>query len=120
MLNALTAQIDGGSGDANGDFELLTSGDVSLAVVQFGNPAFGTASGSGPVTAVQSGSVITTTTTPTSGDIGKGRFRNRANTVVATFNVGVGTGDLQVGSVTIGTGASSVDISGLTIQLTVV
>jgi hypothetical protein len=120
MLNALTALIDGGSGDASGDFRLLTSGDVFLADVIFSNPAFGAATGAGPVSAVQSGSTITTGSLPISGDIGKGQFRNRANTVVASFNIGVGTGDLQVGSVTIGTGASSVDVSGLTIQLTVV
>jgi hypothetical protein len=120
MLDALTAQINGGSGDASGDFRLLTSGDNPLAEVIFGNPAFSAATGSGPVSAVQSGSTITTASLPTSGDIGKGQFRNRTNTVVASFNIGVGTGDLQVGSVTIGTSASSVDISGLTITLTVV
>lgn len=120
MLNALTAQIDGGSGDASGDFKLFTSQDNPLAEVIFGNPAFGSASGSGPVTAVQSGTTITTQALPTTGDIGKGQFRNRANVVVATFSIGVGTGDLQVGSVTINQGASSVDISGLTLTLTVV
>lgn len=120
MLNALTALIDAGSGDQYGDFQLLTSGDNPLAEVIFSNPAFQTATGTGPVSATQNGSTITTSSLPTSGDIGKGRFRNRSNTVIATFNVGVGTGDLQVGSVTINQGASSVDVSGLTITLTVV
>jgi hypothetical protein len=121
MLDALTAQINGGSGDTYGDFQLLTNTDNPLAEVIFGNPAFGAATGSGPVTAVQSGTTITTASLPTSGNIGKGKFRNRSNTAVVSFDIGVGTGyDLQVGSVTIGTGASSVDISGLTITLTVV
>jgi hypothetical protein len=120
MLDALTAQINGGSGDTYGDFQLLTNTDNPLAEVIFGNPAFGAATGSGPVTAVQSGTTITTASLPTSGNISKGRFRNRSNTAVMSFDIGVGTGDLQVGSVTIGTGASSVDITGLTITLAVV
>lgn len=120
MLDALTAQINGGSGDSSGDFQLLTSLDNPLAEVIFGNPAFGAASGAGPVTAVQSGTTIATSTMPVSGDIAKGKFRNRANTTVMSFDIGVGSGDLQVGTVTIGLGASSVEISGLTITLTIV
>jgi hypothetical protein len=120
MLNALTALINGGSGDTYGDFQLLTSTDNPLAEVIFGDPAFGAASGSGPVSAVQSGSTITTQALPTSGNIAKGKFRNKANVAVVSFDIGVGAGDLQVGSITIGQGASSVDISGLTITLTIV
>lgn len=120
MLNALAGQIDGGSGDANGDFECLNSSFVTLGTVQFQNPSFASATGSGPVSIVQNGTTITTLTAPSSGTIAYGRFRNRANTVVVTFTVAVGGGDLSVGTVNIPLGASSIDVSGLTLTMTVI
>jgi hypothetical protein len=115
-LDGLLDVIDGGSGDATGDFHLLTSADVALATLPFSNPAFAAAADvSGTVKAAANS--ITASGTPTPGTIAKGQFRNRANTSVIAFAVGASGSDMNVADVVIPSGATSVTCSGIEVSL---
>lgn len=122
-LDAILALINGGSGDAGGDFELLTTGLSPLASLNFTIPGSGGAfqaasSNAGVAQAVSN--AISNSGTPTAGTIGAGRFRDRANSAVVSFSIGtVGNGDMTVGDPAIPGNATAVSCSSITITLNV-
>jgi hypothetical protein len=119
-LDAVLALINAGSGDASGDFELLTSANASLAVLPFSTTAFGSATSNGGIASATS-NAITNSGTPTAGTIGNGRFRDKANSAVVTFSISAsgGGGDMIVTDPVIPANATAVSCSGVTITLNV-
>lgn len=119
-LDALLGVINSGSGDASGDFQLQTAGAAALATLTFANPAFAPAA---LVTATNkaAANAITSAASPTAGSIGKGVFRNRANTPVITFDIAAaGTPAMTIADIVIPGGATSVSCSGLEVSLAIV
>lgn len=109
-LDAIAALLNAGQ------FRLLTGADAELALLPFSATAFAAASTASPSTALSN--AITPDTTVTSGTIGKFDLRTTGGVSRIAGTVGVGTGDLQVSSVTIPVGATEVSCSaGLTISL---
>jgi len=102
--------IDGGTGDATGDLEIMTSGDVEVATLLYSNPAFG-ASSSGTATAA----AITSDSSATGGTAALFRVLDRDNNEVFRGSVTAvaGGGDIELSSVSIGAG-DTVSISSLT------
>jgi hypothetical protein len=119
-LDAILALINGGSGDATGDFELLTAGSSSLAVLPFSATSFA-ASTTISNQASATSNAITNSGTPTPGTIGSGRFRDKANSAVVSFSVsaGGGGGDMIVTDPVIPSNATAVSCSGVTVTLNV-
>jgi hypothetical protein len=101
-------QID--EGTPPGKIVFQTSGDVTVATLPFGNPAFGAAS-SGVATA----NAITSDTNAVGGTIAKARLRNAANTdkVICSVTATGGGGDITLNSVVISAG-QTVSLSSLT------
>ncbi len=93
--------IDGGSGDANGDIVIMTSGDVEVATLAFSDPAFGAASG-GTATA----NTISDDTNATGGTAALFKVQDKSNAEVfrGTVTATGGGGDMQLSSVAIGNG----------------
>jgi len=126
-LDAILALINGGTGDASGDFELLTSANGSLATLPFTIPGSGGAFAAA-TTPVSPGGVaaavsnaITNSGTPTPGTIGNGRFRDRANSAVVSFSIsasGAG-GDMIVADPVIPSNATAVSCSSITVTMNV-
>jgi hypothetical protein len=119
-LDAILALINGGSGDATGDFELLTSGNSSLAVLPLSATSFAASTTvSNQAQAVSN--AITNSGTPTPGTIGNGRFRDKANSAVVSFSIsaGGGGGDMIVTDPVIPSNATAVSCSGVTVTLNV-
>lgn len=119
-LDAILALINGGSGDASGDFEVLSSGLVSLAIMPFSTTAFASATTvSNQAQAVSN--AITNSGTPTSNTIANGRFRDKANSAVISFSIsaGGGGGDMIVTDPVIPSNATAVSCSGVTVTLNV-
>ena len=109
-LDAITALLNGGS------FLLTTSADAELAVLPLSATAFAAASTANPSVAVSNS--ITADTSVTAGTIAKFALRTSAAAARISGSVGVGTGDLQVSSVTIPGGATEVSCTGgLTLSL---
>jgi hypothetical protein len=119
-LDAILALINGGSGDATGDFELLTAGSSSLAVMNFSATAFAASSSNAGVASATS-NAISNSGAPTAGTIGLGRFRDRANSSVVTFSISAsgGGGDMIVTDPVIPANATAVSCSGVTVTLNV-
>lgn len=119
-LDAILALINAGSGDASGDFELLTGANASLAVLPFSATAFASATSNGGVAQATS-NAITNSGTPTPGTIGNGRFRDKANSAVVSFSIsaGGGGGDMIVTDPVIPSNATAVSCSGVTVTLNV-
>lgn len=119
-LDAILALVSAGSGDASGDFEVLTAGSSSLAVIPFNTTAFGAASTSGG-SATASGTFSGPSGTPTPGTIGLGRFRDKANSAVVSFSISAsgGGGDMIVTDPVIPSNATAVSCSGVTVTLNV-
>jgi hypothetical protein len=119
-LNALLAPLNAGSGDASGDFHLLTSGDAALATLNLSATAFQNATTvTGAAQAVSNS--ISNSATPTAGDIAKGQLRDRANSAVLSFSISEsgGGGDMIVADVTIPGDAVAVSCSGITVTLNI-
>lgn len=107
-LNGMTALLNGGT------FRLLTSGSSELAAPVFNATAFGSATTANP--SVATANAFTADTSITPGDIGLFELRTSGGSTRVSGTVGVGTGDIQVSSVTIPGTATSVTISGMTIS----
>lgn len=126
-LDAILALINSGSGDASGDFELLTGALSSLCSLNFTAPGSGGAF-QAATTPVSPGGIaqavsnaISNSGTPNSGTIGAGRFRDRANSAVISFSMsaGGGGGDMTVADPVIPGNATAVSCSSITITLNV-
>ena len=93
--NAVVDLLDGGT------IEFQTSGDVEVATLTFGTPAFGDAS-VGTATA----NAITSDTSATGGTITKAVFKTSASAALFSVSVTVtgGGGDIELSSVAIGSG----------------
>jgi hypothetical protein len=119
-LNAILALINGGSGDATGDFELQTGGAASLAVLPFSATSFGNAT-TVSNQAQATSNAITNSGTPTAGTIGIGKFRDKSNAAVMTFTISAsgGGGDMIVTDPVIPGNATAVSCSGVTVTLNV-
>lgn len=112
--DAVVDRIDLGTGIANGQLILMTSGDVEVATLDFANPAFGNAGAS--VAGRADANTITGDASATGGEIalfkavdrdGVEVYRGTVSTILA------GTGDLQLTSTTI-VATEPVDVSSLT------
>lgn len=108
LADAVVDAIDGGAGA--GYLEFQTSGDVEVATLTFGDPAFGAAS-SGTATA----NSISSDTDATGGTIAKFRVFDSDDTEIFAGSVTVtsGGGDIELSSLTIGAG-DTVSLSSLT------
>lgn len=103
LANACVDLVDAGSGDANGDLVIMTSGDVEVATLACANPAFGAAS-SGTATA----NAIADDTSATGGTAAKFKFQDRDNGEVFRGSVTAtgGGGDIELDNVTVGAGVT--------------
>jgi len=119
-LNAVLALVNGGSGDATGDFELQTGAAASLAVLPFSATAFGNATTISNQASATS-NAITNSGTPTAGTIGIGKFRDKANAAVYSFTISAsgGGGDMIVTDPVIPANATAVSCSGVTVTLNI-
>lgn len=103
-LDAALALLNGGQ------FRLLTSGSSELASLTLGTPAFAAASTANPSVAVSN--TITADSSVTPGDIALFELRTGLSATRISGSVGVGSGDIQVSSVTIPPTATSVSCPG--------
>jgi len=103
MADACVDLIDAGSTDANGDLEIMTSGDGEVATLECSNPAFGAAA-SGTATA----NSISDDTNATGGTAALFRFKDRDNNEVFRGSVtGTGGGgDIELDNTTVGAGVT--------------
>lgn len=108
-LDAALALLNGGQ------FRLLTAASGELANLTFGSPAFAGATTASP--SVATSNAIASDTSVTAGDIALFELRTSAPATRISGSVGVGTGDIQVSSVTIPPTATSVSCSSLQISL---
>lgn len=120
-LDAALALINAGSGDATGDFEVLTSANASLAVMTFSATSFAASTNGSGTSATATSNTITQSGTPTPGTIGNGRFRDKANSAVWSFSIsaGGGGGDMIVTDPVIPSNATAVSCSGVTVTLNI-
>lgn len=109
-LNGMTALMNSGS------FRLLTSGDAELAAPTFASTAFGAATTANP--SVATANSLTADNSITAGTFTKFEMRTSGGSNRITGSVGVGSGDIQVADNVIPGTATSVNIAGLTIALT--
>ena len=102
-----------------GAFRLLDAGAAELASLGFNTPAFGTPTTASPSVATTAGSPpLVPDTSITAGTIASFELRTSGNALRLSGSVGVGTGDIQVSSVTIPGSATSVSCpGGMTISL---
>lgn len=107
-VDAVTALVNGGSGDASGDIVLATGSDVACATLVFSNPAFAASSG-GTGTA----NAITSDTNAVGGTATRAIIRNRANAEIFRCNVGITGSDINLSSNVIPAGGT-VQITSLT------
>lgn len=99
-----------------GQFRLLNNVSAELANMTFSTPAFPSATAASPATATSNAIIADSSITP--GDVASFELRSSAAATLISGSVGVGSGDLQVGSVTIPITATSVSCpGGLTIAL---
>jgi hypothetical protein len=108
IADLVVDQLD--EGTPPGTLVLQTSGDVEVATLTFGNPAFGAAA-SGTATA----NAITADSSATGGTIAKARWKNAAGTdkVICSVTATGGGGDIQLNSVVTSAG-QQVSLSSLT------
>lgn len=117
-LDAVVDRIDLGSGDSSGDFVLKNAGGTILANMTFGTTAFGSATISGSNATVDSNS-ITDSGTPIPGTIASGAFRNKSNTEMISFTMGVGGSfEMQIADSTITSAYTAVGCSKVTVTMT--
>ena len=95
-------QLDGGT------LELQTSGDVEVATLTFGTPAFGAAA-SGIATA----NAITDDTSATGGTVAKAALKTSGASSIVLCAVGTSGSDINLSSLTVGVG-DTVSITSLT------
>jgi hypothetical protein len=109
-LNGITALLNSGS------FRVLTSADLELAAPTFASTAFGSATTANP--SVATAASLTADTSITAGTFTKFEMRTSSAATRISGSVGVGSGDIQVADNVIPSTATSFNISGLTISLT--
>lgn len=113
MCDVLVDAVDVGSGLANGQLHIYTAGFATqLAILDFGNPAFGAAA-SGTATA---NSITGEDSALDDGTAAVARIIDRDSTVVCELSVGTSGADINLNSVGITTGAT-VDITSATITM---
>lgn len=100
--DAVVDLLDGGT------LEFQTSGDVEVATLTFGTPAFGAASNG-----VATANAITSDTNATGGTIAKAVLKTSGAVDVVTVTVGTSGADINLSSLTIGAG-DTVSVSSLT------
>lgn len=108
MADFVVGQLD--EGTPPGTLVFQTSGDVEVATLTLGNPAFGAAFG-GTATAAE----ITADSSATGGTIAKARLKNAAGTdkIICSVTATGGGGDIQLNSVVVSAG-QQVSMSSLT------
>lgn len=111
--DAIVDLIDGGSGDANGDLVIMTSGDVEVATLACNATAFGDAA-SGIATAA----TISSDTSATGGTAALFKFQDKSNAEVfrGTVTATGGGGDIELSSVSVGVG-ETVSITSFTVTM---
>lgn len=109
-LNGMTALLNSGS------MRLLTSADAELAAPTFASTAFGSATTANP--SVATANSLTADNSITAGTFTKFEMRTSGGATRISGSMGVGSGDIQVADNVIPGTATSVNISGLTIALT--
>ena len=101
MCDFFVDAIDLGAGDPTGDIAGFTAAFALLLFeCAFSNPAFGAAS----VGVATANAISDDTSANNSGTAAVGRLRDRANGTVAEFTIGVGSGDLQLNTLSITAG----------------
>lgn len=108
LADFVVDQLD--EGTPPGTLVFQTAGDVEVATLTLGNPAFGAASG-GTATAT----AITPDSSATGGTIAKARLKNAAGTdkIICSVTATGGGGDIQLNSVVVSAG-QQVSMSSLT------
>ncbi len=103
LADAVVDAIDVGATDAQGDLEIMTSGDVEVSTHTCTNPAFGAAA-AGTATA----SAIADDTTAAGGTAALFKFQDRNNAEVfrGTVTATSGGGDIELDNVTVGVGVT--------------
>jgi len=99
-----------------GTFRLLNAGASELAAPVFNATAFGTPTTANP--SVATANAFTADSSITAGDMASFELKTSGGATRVSGTLGVGTGDIQVSSVTIPPTATSVTISGMTISFT--
>lgn len=110
LADFIDAQVNGGTGA--GTLEFQTSGDVEVATLTFGDPAFGAAA-SGVITA----NSITDDTNATGGTVAKFVIKDGDGTSILSGSVtgSGGGGDIELSSTSVGAG-DTVSVSSLTYE----
>lgn len=108
MCDFVVDQLD--EGVPPGTLVFQTSGDVEVATLTLGNPAFGAAS-SGTATA----NTITADASATGGTVAKARLKNAAGTdkIICSVTGSGGGGDIELDDITV-TAGQAVSITSLT------
>lgn len=100
MCNAMVDLVDGGTTDTTGDLVIMTSGDVEVATLTWSaTPAFGAAA-----TGVATMNAINDDTSATGGTAALHKFQDRDNNEIWRGNVQTSGGDLNLSSLSIGSG----------------
>ncbi len=102
IADYIVDQLDGGT------LEFQTSGDVEVATLTFGTPAYGAAAAG-----VATANAITSDTNATGGTIAKAQQKTSGATAVVNCAVGTSGSDINLSSVTVGAG-DTVAVSSLT------
>ncbi len=109
LADAIDTEINTGAGTATLVFE--TSGDVEVATLNFGNPAFGAAS-TGTITA----NAITQDSSATGGTVAQASIEDRDGTKLMELTVATSGADINISSTTVAA-TESVSCSSLTITV---
>ena len=118
-LDAILTLINGGTGDASGDFAVRTTAGTVLAAMPFSAVAFQASTTDGSGYASANSNAVTSAASPTAGTIANGQFRDKANGVVVAFTITAigGGGDVEVADVVIPAGTTAISCSGVTMKL---
>lgn len=109
--DAITALINGASGDATGDMAFSTSAPATLCVCNMAATAFGAAaSGVATAATIASGTVSGSSNPST---VALCLFRNKANTEIFRCAVGTSGSDINLSSVSVNDG-DTITVSSLT------
>lgn len=113
ICDSIVDAVDAGAGA--GTLEIQTAGDVEVATLTFGDPAFGAAAGNPAVATANS---ITSDTSATGGTAAKFVVKDSDSNTVWSGSVTAtgGGGDIEIDSVTISAGAT-VSASSFTFQV---
>jgi len=102
IADYIVDQLDGGT------LEIQTSGDVEVATLTFGSPAFGAAAAG-----VATANAITDDSSATGGTAAKAQLKTSGATAVVNCSVGTSGADINLSSVSIGA-SDTVSVSSLT------